>query len=147
MKIGDLVKKDFTGESKWFDWTSQDYPAFKFQVELMPVTTKTFTEITAKHTKKVFNRKTRQFMEETDNAAAGNDVLVKSVKDWRGLTVELLRSITPLVATEEAKDAVIPFSTENLKELADVLPEFGAWVIETAMRLKNFDEEDELKNS
>lgn len=148
IKIADLLHRDAQTE-RWFSWAPEDAKNLKLEVLLRVCTPKAFRKITEKFTKRIFSRMARTHVEETDNEAAANEVVTTSVIGWRGVTVGRVKELIMTKPVDAGDEQEIEFSSESLLLLTQELPEFGAWVINMATNVRNFNlpsKEDEQKN-
>jgi hypothetical protein len=107
-------------------------------------------KINAMNTKKTFNKRTRQPEEELDVEGFKREMFEKSVVGWKGVTYNWLSKQVPLELDKiEDPDAEIPFSQQNLCDVAEMVSNLDIWLLDSVQEGSNFQaikDEDDLKN-
>ena len=115
-----------------------------FEVELANLSRKELQGIRKNCLNNKFNRKTRQFEESLDDEKFVREFAQKTVKNWKGLTVEHLSTLM-LIDTNKASAEEIPYSVDNAEILVANSAEFDTWLNEVVFDLENFRDSRERK--
>lgn len=147
-----LLTKPTQSPRVWFEIPGLD----TFQVLVEYQTPEDMKRINQACQKNVLDKATRQIVTETDNDAFARLMTRSIVKDWRGLTLSVLKKLMP-VSDETAKaieesNGELPFDEKDLHFLAEhtYAPTFIAPIMDIAMDMLAFRKAEEaavVKNS
>lgn len=130
----ELKKLVIDTKSAWVD-----YPGLKgFEVEVAMLSKQEITRLRKECTITKVDRKTRIPMEELDEEKFVSMFTEKTVKDWKGLTLEHLQSLILVDISERDPEEELEFSVENAEVLVTSSTEFDAWLNEVVFDLDNF---------
>ena len=85
-----------------------------------------------------YSRKTRVTEEVLDEEKFVKQFTAKTVKNWRGLTFEILETLLLIDTGSNSLDTEVPFSAENAQVLVTQSSEFDTWLNEVVFDLDNF---------
>ena len=116
-----------------------DFPAMSgFSVEVVNLSRKELQAIRKNATDKKFDKKTRMVVESLDEEKFIKDFTAKTIKNWKGLTLEYLQSLVLIDTTGQDLSVELEYSPENAEALATSSQEFDAWINEVVFDLDNF---------
>lgn len=141
-----ILKKDDGNITKWFTYDVGEDASFELHLRMLHP--RKFRDLTQRHTREVFNRRTRGMAEKMNADAAAAEIRQTSVLDWRGMTLGILRKLA-LVESQEDGSTELVFNQKNLEALLDVAPDIGVFIIQTVTNPAAFAEhtpEEQEKN-
>ena len=116
-----------------------DFPGLPgFSVEVANLSRKELTSLRKRCTSQKFDRKTRQVAETLDEDKFIAEFAEASVKNWAGLTVELLETLILINTDDQDPTAEVEYSKENAEVLVTNSAEFDTWLNEVVFDLNNF---------
>jgi hypothetical protein len=130
-------------KTTWVDFPGLD----DFEVELANLSRKELVALRKRCTQNKFNRKTRQFEESLDDDKFVIHFTSATVKNWKGLKLKYLEDLVLVDLKGQSPEALMPYSTDNAKELVENSTEFDNWLNEVVFDLENFrtEKQEEVK--
>ena len=116
-----------------------DFPGMEgFEVELANLSRKELVSLRKRCTTNKFDRKTRMFNEELDEAKFVTEFSGATVKGWKGLKLKYLEDLILVDLKGQDKESEMPYSKENAEVLVENSSEFDNWLNEVVFDLENF---------
>ena len=116
-----------------------DFPGMEgFEVELANLSRKELVSLRKRCTTNKFDRKTRMFNEELDEAKFVTEFSGATVKGWKGLKLKYLEDLILVDLKGQDKESEMPYSKENAEVLVENSQEFDNWLNEVVFDLENF---------
>jgi hypothetical protein len=116
-----------------------DYPGLKgFEVEVAMLSKQELTKLRKDCTITRIDRKTRVPMEELDEEKFVAEFTRKTIKGWKGLTLEHLQSLILIDVGSRDLNEELEYSEENAETLVTSSTEFDSWLNEVVFDLDNF---------
>jgi hypothetical protein len=118
-------------------WAS--YPGYPdFEIEIVNLSRKELQNLRKGCVTQKYSRKTRVTEEVLDEEKFVKQFTAKTVKNWRGLTFEILETLLLIDTGSNSLDTEVPFSAENAQVLVTQSSEFDTWLNEVVFDLDNF---------
>ena len=121
-------------KTAWVDFPGMD----GFEVELANLSRKELVNLRKRCTTNKFDRKTRMFNEELDEAKFVTEFSGATVKGWKGLKLKYLEDLILVDLKGQDKESEMPYSKENAEVLVENSSEFDNWLNEVVFDLENF---------
>ena len=121
-------------KTAWVDFPGMD----GFEVELANLSRKELVNLRKRCTTNKFDRKTRMFNEELDEAKFVTEFSGATVKGWKGLKLKYLEDLILVDLKGQDKESEMPYSRENAEVLVENSAEFDNWLNEVVFDLENF---------
>ena len=121
-------------KTAWVDFPGMD----GFEVELANLSRKELVNLRKRCTTNKFDRKTRMFNEELDEAKFVTEFSGATVKSWKGLKLKYLEDLILVDLKGQDKESEMPYSKENAEVLVENSSEFDNWLNEVVFDLENF---------
>ena len=121
-------------KTAWVDFPGMD----GFEVELANLSRKELVNLRKRCTTNKFDRKTRMFNEELDEAKFVTEFSGATVKGWKGLKLKYLEDLILVDLKGQDKESEMPYSRENAEVLVENSSEFDNWLNEVVFDLENF---------
>ena len=121
-------------KTAWVDFPGMD----GFEVELANLSRKELVNLRKRCTTNKFDRKTRMFNEELDEAKFVTEFSGATVKGWKGLKLKYLEDLILVDLKGQDKESEMPYSKENAEVLVENSSEFDNWLNEVVFVLENF---------
>ena len=121
-------------KTAWVDFPGMD----GFEVELANLSRKELVNLRKRCTTNKFDRKTRMFNEELDEAKFVTEFSNATVKGWKGLKLKYLEDLILVDLKGQDKESEMPYSKENAEVLVENSQEFDNWLNEVVFDLENF---------
>ena len=121
-------------KTAWVDFPGMD----GFEVELANLSRKELVNLRKRCTTNKFDRKTRMFNEELDEAKFVTEFSNATVKGWKGLKLKYLEDLILVDLKGQDKESEMPYSKENAEVLVENSSEFDNWLNEVVFDLENF---------
>ena len=121
-------------KTAWVDFPGMD----GFEVELANLSRKELVNLRKRCTTNKFDRKTRMFNEELDEAKFVTEFSGATVKSWKGLKLKYLEDLILVDLKGQDKESEMPYSKENAEVLVENSQEFDNWLNEVVFDLENF---------
>ena len=121
-------------KTAWVDFPGMD----GFEVELANLSRKELVNLRKRCTTNKFDRKTRMFNEELDEAKFVTEFSGATVKSWKGLKLKYLEDLILVDLKGQDKEGEMPYSKENAEVLVENSSEFDNWLNEVVFDLENF---------
>ena len=116
-----------------------DFPGMEgFEVELANLSRKELVSLRKRCTTNKFDRKTRMFNEELDEAKFVTEFSGATVKGWKGLKLKYLEDLILVDLKGQDKESEMPYTQENAEVLVENSQEFDNWLNEVVFDLENF---------
>ena len=116
-----------------------DFPGMEgFEVELANLSRKELVSLRKRCTTNKFDRKTRMFNEELDEAKFVTEFSSATVKGWKGLKLKYLEDLILVDLKGQDKVSEMPYTQENAEVLVENSQEFDNWLYEVVFDLENF---------
>ena len=116
-----------------------EFPGLEdFEVELANLSRKELINLRKRCTTNKFDRKTRMFNEELDEAKFVTEFSNATVKGWKGLKLKYLEDLILVDLKGQDKESEMPYSRENAEVLVENSSEFDNWLNEVVFDLENF---------
>ena len=116
-----------------------DFPGMEgFEVELANLSRKELVSLRKRCTTNKFDRKTRMFNEELDEAKFVTEFSGATVKNWKGLKLKYLEDLILVDLKGQDKESEMPYTQENAEVLVENSQEFDNWLNEVVFDLENF---------
>lgn len=137
-KIGEHVSRTEKATEKWFD-LSEDLNQHGFEVLLAHISRKTLDRWVRDCTRSVRNPVTKRKEPKLDEKALWRLYASHVIRDWRGLTVGMLRKMIVLTGCDEvAAETVVACNQENVVSLLENAFDFDTVVTDIARDPANF---------
>ena len=130
----DLKSLLVDSKTAWVDFPGMD----GFEVELANLSRKELVNLRKRCTTNKFDRKTRMFNEELDEAKFVTEFSGATVKGWKGLKLKYLEDLILVDLKGQDKESEMPYSKENAEVLVENSSEFDNWLNEVVFDLENF---------
>lgn len=115
------------------------YPRFKnFVLKMCYLPREKLTSIREKHVVISFNRVTRQREETVDTDKFMNDYIKEAVVGWKGLTMEIVKSLVPIEVVEADLKTEVPYDHEDALWLVKNSSEFDSFISDTMNQVDVF---------
>ena len=111
-------------KTAWVDFPGMD----GFEVELANLSRKELVNLRKRCTTNKFDRKTRMFNEELDEAKFVTEFSGATVKGWKGLKLKYLEDLILVDLKGQDKESEMPYSKENAEVLVENSSEFDNWL-------------------
>jgi len=121
-------------KTAWVDFPGMD----GFEVELANLSRKELVNLRKRCTTNKFDRKTRMFNEELDEAKFVTEFSNATVKGWKGLKLKYLEDLILVDLKGQDKESEMPYTRENAEVLVENSQEFDNWLNEVVFDLENF---------
>ena len=121
-------------KTAWVDFPGMD----GFEVELANLSRKELVNLRKRCTTNKFDRKTRMFNEELDEAKFVTEFSGATVKGWKGLKLKYLEDLILVDLKGQDKESEMPYTQENAEVLVEHSQEFDNWLNEVVFDLENF---------
>ena len=121
-------------KTAWVDFPGMD----GFEVELANLSRKELVNLRKRCTTNKFDRKTRMFNEELDEAKFVTEFSGATVKGWKGLKLKYLEDLILVDLKGQDKESEMPYTQENAEVLVENSQEFDNWLNEVVFDLENF---------
>ena len=121
-------------KTAWVDFPGMD----GFEVELATLSRKELVNLRKRCTTNKFDRKTRMFNEELDEAKFVTEFSGATVKGWKGVKLKYLEDLILVDLKGQDKESEMPYSKENAEVLVENSSEFDNWLNEVVFDLENF---------
>ena len=103
-----------------------DFPGLEgFEVELANLSRKEMVNLRKRCTTNKFDRKTRMFNEELDEAKFIKEFSTATVKGWKGLKLKYLEELILVDLAGQDTEKEMPYSQDNAEVLVENSTEFG----------------------
>jgi hypothetical protein len=147
LQLKNLIDNRREEEGEWFQ-----FPGTKFEVKIAHYGKQAMEDLyNSCKIKKTDPRNPRQIIESLDTEAFRIAYAEKIIKDWRGLTLDVLKRFIVLKQdAENSADEELPFSPDNRLALLSASAEFDNWVTNVCQDVEAFNrvkKEEQLKNS
>ena len=126
-------------KTAWVDFPGLD----GFSVELANLSRKELVNLRKRCTTNKFDRKTRMFNEELDEAKFVIEFTKATVKCWKGLKLKYLEDLILVDLQGQDPEAEMEYSGDNAKVLVENSAEFDNWLNEVVFDLENFRSEEQ----
>ena len=130
----ELKKLVVDSKAKWIDFGGLD----GFSIEIANLSRKELTGIRKKCTTTKFNRRSRVAEEVLDEEKFVTEFTRKTVKNWKGLTLEYLETLILIDTEEQDLSKEVEYTEENAEVLVSQSAEFDTWLNEVVFDLDNF---------
>ena len=130
----DLKSLLVDSKTAWVDFPGMD----GFEVELANLSRKELVSLRKRCTTNKFDRKTRMFNEELDEAKFVTEFSGATVKGWKGLKLKYLEDLILVDLKGQDKESEMPYTQENAEVLVENSQEFDNWLNEVVFDLENF---------
>ena len=130
----DLKSLLVDSKTAWVDFPGMD----GFEVELANLSRKELVNLRKRCTTNKFDRKTRMFNEELDEAKFVTEFSGATVKGWKGLKLKYLEDLILVDLKGQDKESEMPYTQENAEVLVENSQEFDNWLNEVVFDLDNF---------
>ena len=116
-----------------------DFPGLEgFEVELANLSRKEMVNLRKRCTTNKFDRKTRMFNEELDEAKFIKEFSTATVKGWIGLKLKYLEELILVDLAGQDTEKEMPYTQDNAEVLVENSTEFDNWLNEVVFDLENF---------
>ena len=116
-----------------------DFPGLEgFEVELANLSRKEMVNLRKRCTTNKFDRKTRMFNEELDEAKFIKEFSTATVKGWKGLKLKYLEELILVDLAGQDTEKEMPYTQDNAEVLVENSTEFDNWLNEVVFDLENF---------
>ena len=116
-----------------------DFPGLEgFEVELANLSRKEMVNLRKRCTTNKFDRKTRMFNEELDEAKFIKEFSTVTVKGWIGLKLKYLEELILVDLAGQDTEKEMPYTQDNAEVLVENSTEFDNWLNEVVFDLENF---------
>ncbi len=116
-----------------------DFPGMEgFEVELANLSRKELVSLRKRCTTNKFDRKTRMFNEELDEAKFVTEFSGATVKGWKGLKLKYLEDLILVDLKGQDPEQEMEYTPENAEVLVENSTEFDNWLNEVVFDLENF---------
>ena len=130
-------------KTAWVDFPGMD----GFEVELANLSRKELVNLRKRCTTNKFDRKTRMFNEELDEAKFVTEFSNATVKGWKGLKLKYLEDLILVDLKGQDPESFMDYSEDNAKVLVENSQEFDNWLNEVVFDLENFRSPEPRKTS
>lgn len=119
--------------------TWMDYPGFDdFSIEIAAVSRKELNALRKRSTTQTYDRKARVMVETLDEKAFVREFTNATIKNWKGLTVEILDSLVLMEIGDIDPSTEYEYNKDHANELVTYSTEFDTWLNEVVFDLDNF---------
>ncbi len=116
-----------------------DFPGMEgFSVELANLSRKELVNLRKRCTTNKFNRKTRMFEEDLDEAKFVKEFSSATIKGWKGLKLSFLEDLMLVDLKGQDVNKEMSYSEDNAQVLVENSQEFDNWLNEVVFDLENF---------
>ena len=116
-----------------------DFPGFKgFEVEVAILSRPELTKLRKSCVQSKFNRSSRNAEETLDEEKFVSRFSRATVKNWKGLTLEIMDALVLIDMGDFQPDELVEFSPDNAETLVTHSSEFDQWLNEVVFDLDNF---------
>ena len=116
-----------------------DFPGMEgFSVELANLSRKELVNLRKRCTTNKFNRKTRMFEEDLDEAKFVKEFISATIKGWKGLKLKYLEDLMLVDLQGQDINKEMTYSQDNAEVLVENSNEFDNWLNEVVFDLENF---------
>ena len=147
-----MLLKDIVNEEsvQWFDLhipsddKEDDFFETNAKFKLKFLEPETLEKTRKKFTKKVFNKKVRTVIEETDEAEYARALIHLAVLDWHDFLLKDLVGLNYRInlTSEEQANTPIKFCKENLDDILDKSPSFVVFITNSISNFAEFAKKD-----
>ena len=116
-----------------------EFPGLEgFEVELANLSRKELVNLRKRCTTNKFNRKTRMFEEDLDEAKFVKEFTSATIKGWKGLKLGYLEDLMLVDLKGQDVNTEMSYSQDNAEVLVENSNEFDNWLNEVVFDLENF---------
>ena len=129
-------------KTAWIDFPGLD----GFELELANLSRKELVALRKRSVTNKFDRKTRIFNEELDEAKFVDEFTEATIKSWKGLKLKYLEDLILVDLQGKNPEEEMPYTHENAKVLVENSTEFDNWLNEVVFDLENFRSRQQNEN-
>lgn len=130
----DLRKLMVDSAEAWVDYPGNE----NFKVKVSALSRTELNSLRKRHTEKVYNKKERKMEEKLSEDNFIEAFTRATVKDWKGLTLNILQDFLLLNVEGQDLEEEVPFSEEYAQLLVKESSEFDLWVNEVIFDFGTF---------
>ena len=130
----DLKNLLVDSKTAWVDFPGLD----GFSIELANLSRKELVNLRKRCTVNKFDRKTRIFNEELDEAKFVKEFTAATIQSWKGLKLAYLEDLILVDLKGQNPETIVEWNQENAEVLVENSSEFDNWLNEVVFDLENF---------